>query len=142
MPPIKKNFYYLKNIMTASEYNFYLKLKEREKDYIIHPQLNLASIVMKKSTERYASELFRNIDFSIFDKNYNLKILIELNDSSHNKIYRKERDLKVKNICNEINVPLITFYTNYPNEKDYVINRVLQEINNKNANKSITPIQI
>jgi len=128
--------------MTASEYNFYLKLKEREKDYIIHPQLNLASIVMKKSTERYASELFRNIDFSIFDKNYNLKILIELNDSSHNKIYRKERDLKVKNICNEINVPLITFYTNYPNEKDYVINRVLQEINNKNANKSITPIQI
>ncbi len=66
----------------------------------------------------------------------NILLLIELNDSSHNKNVRKDRDLKVKKICNDANIKLITFYTKYPNEKDYVINRIKQEIYSNNNFKS------
>ena len=121
--------YIEKNIMTKCEIEFYNKIKELENEYIIHPQINLATIVKKISTDRYANELFRNIDFAIFDKNYNkLLLLIELNDKTHNNYKRKDRDLKVKKICNDINVKLITFYTKYPNEKNYVINRIKSNI--------------
>ena len=122
--------YNLKSLMTPSEYSFYLKLKKLENNYIIHPQLNLATIINKTSNgSRYASELFRNIDFAIFTKNYSeLLLLIELNDSSHNQYERKKRDFKVKKICNSMNIQLMTFYTNYPNEENYVYNRVISAI--------------
>ena len=44
--------------------------------------------------------------------------------------------MKVKKICNDIGVKLITFYTKYPNEKTYVINRIKSELGtNKDINK-------
>ena len=112
------------------EKTLFIKLKEIEKygNYIVHPQINLATIVQKKSNQKYNSELFRNVDFAIFNNNYELLLLIELNDSTHNETKRKIRDVKVKKICEEANIKLITFYTKYPNEKNYIINRVLKEI--------------
>ena len=125
----EETIYEIKPIMTSYEYKFYEILKELEKEFTIMPQINLASIVKKTNNNKYYSELFRNIDFAIFTKNYNkLLLLIEINDNTHNKINRKDRDLKVQKICNDINIPLIKFYTSYPNEKDYVINRILKEI--------------
>lgn len=121
----EETIYKLKPIMTNYEMKFYNILKELENEYIIIPQLNLASVVKKINNNRYYSELFRNIDFAIFSKNYtNLLLLIETDDKTHQKPNRKDRDLKVKKICNDINVKLIKFYTNYPNEKEYVLNRV------------------
>lgn len=125
----KETIYIQKPIMTEYEYKFYQILKELEDKYIIVPQLNLASIVKKINNNKYYSELFRNIDFAIFSKDYKkLLLLIEINDQSHKKYKRKDRDLKVKKICNDIGIKLITFYTKYPNEKNYVINRINKEI--------------
>ena len=45
---------------------------------------------------------------------------------------KQDRDLKVKKICNDVNVKLISFYTKYPNEKNYVINRIEKEIDLNN----------
>ena len=36
---------------------------------------------------------------------------------------------KVNKICNASGIPLIYFYTKYPNEKEYVINRIKDAIN-------------
>ena len=103
-------------------------LKDLEKDYNIVPQLVLASVVDKTSKQKYRSELYRIIDFAIFSKDYSkLLLLIELNDNTHNQRKRKDRDLKVKKICNFAGIKLITFYTKYPNEKDYIINRINKE---------------
>lgn len=126
--------YSQKGIMTATEYKFYRKLKKLEDKYIIHPQLSLASITKKTGRYRYASELNRIIDFAIFDAEYKkLLLLIELNDATHKQIERRDRDLKVKKLCKELNVPLIFFYTSYPNEEDYVIKRIKKIINENNA---------
>lgn len=125
----EETIYTKKKLMTDYEYKFYNILKELEDNYTIVPQLNLAAVVKKINNNRYYSELFRNIDFAIFTKDYQeLLLLIELNDQTHNNYNRKDRDLKVKKICNDIGVKLMTFYTKYPNEKAYVINRIKNEL--------------
>jgi len=129
--------YEKKPIMSNYEIMFYNRMKDLETEYNIVPQLVLSSVVDKKSKQKYRSELYRIIDFAIFSKDYSkLLLLIELNDNTHNQRKRKDRDLKVKKICNSAKIKLITFYTKYPNEKDYIINRIKKEIEtNESMNK-------
>lgn len=125
----EKTVYKLKPIMTECERNFYNILKKLENEYTIIPQANLASFIEKKTNNRYYNDLFRNIDFVIFDKDLKkVLLLIEINDKTHDTIRRKSRDLKVRKICNDVNLKIITFYTKYPNENEYVSNRVLKEL--------------
>lgn len=133
----EETIYQKRNLMTNYEYKFYQNIKELEDEYQIVPQLNLAAVTKKINNNRYYSELFRNIDFAIFSKDYQeLLLLIEINDQTHNNYNRRNRDMKVKKICNDIGVKLITFYTKYPNEKTYVINRIKNELDtNKDINK-------
>ncbi len=123
----EKNIYKKKNIMTDYEYKFYLILKELEKyNYKVIPQVNLATIVEKVNNKKYYTELFRNIDFVIFNEDLtDVLLLIEVNDATHNK---------VKSICANAGLNLITFYTKYANEKSYVLNRVLASITTNNNN--------
>ena len=122
--------YVKKDFMTKAELQFYNKIIELESEYKIVPQINLATII-KKLNKGYINELFKNIDFAIFDKEYkNILLLIELNDETHYKIDRKDRDLKVKKICDDANIKLITFYTRYPNDKEYVLNRIREQLIN------------
>ena len=128
----EEKIYVKKDFMTRCELEFYDKIKELENDYKIVPQLNLATVI-KKINRGYYTELFRNIDFAIFDKDYReLLLLIELNDSSHNYSNRRNRDLKVNDICTNAKIKLITFHTSYPNEKYYVLKRIKDELNNVN----------
>lgn len=133
----EETIYQKRNLMTNYEYKFYQNIKELEDEYQIVPQLNLAAVTKKINNNRYYSELFRNIDFAIFSKDYQeLLLLIEINDQTHNNYNRRDRDMKVKKICNDIGVKLITFYTKYPNEKTYVINRIKNELDtNKDINE-------
>ena len=132
----EKTIYKKKNIMTDYEYKFYLILKELEKyNYKVIPQVNLATIVEKVNNKKYYTELFRNIDFVIFNEDLtDVLLLIEVNDATHNTKKRKSRDVKVKSICANAGLNLITFYTKYANEKSYVLNRVLVSITTNNNN--------
>lgn len=125
------NVYSKKSLMTDYEryfYNIFTEL-ENELEVKIHPQVNLASILNKENKHYYISELFRNIDFGIFSHDYNeLILLIEINDKSHNTRNRKRRDKKVEAILESAGVKLIKFYSNCPNKKEYVKNRVQEEI--------------
>lgn len=83
--------------MTNVEYDFYNKLKELEPKYKVIPQINLAAIINKENNNYYYTDLFRNIDFAIFDSDMkNVLLLIELNDAPHNQKKRKSRDYKIK----------------------------------------------
>ena len=117
--------------MTDPELSFYRKLKKLEVNgkLIIVPQINLAAVIKKINGNAYQNELFRNIDFAIFKRDYTkLLLLIELNDSSHKQKKRYERDLKVRNICEIAEIPLITFYVDKPNDEKYVISRIINKI--------------
>lgn len=130
-----KTLYRQKPLMTNSELTFFNKLKYLETNYRIVPQLNLATVIQKINNNKYNTDLFRIVDFAIFNKDYSkLLLLIELNDKTHETKSRKRRDFKVSNICRDANIKLITFYTKYPNEEQYVINRILKEINSVDNN--------
>ena len=85
----------------------------------------LSSVIRKKSDARFQSELYRIVDFALVDKvTMEIKLLIELNDKSHFEKNRQYRDFRVKEICGEANIPLLTFWTHYDNEISYVKNRI------------------
>ena len=124
--------YIPKRFLSNNEYNFLNKFIDLENELHINivPQVNLASVIDKVSDSRFHNELFRNIDFGIFNEDYSkLLLLIELNDESHNNYHRKKRDIKVRDICNKAGIKLITFYTRYSNEKEYVKSRIIKELN-------------
>ncbi len=128
----RTNMYAKKVFLTPSEKIFFSKLKplEQELDVIVIPQVNLASVIKKVTPSKFQTELFRNIDFGIFNSNYDLLLLIELNDQSHNQSRRRKRDVRIKEICKKAGIRLISFYTSYENEPHYVENRVKTELNN------------
>lgn len=129
-------FYKVKKFLTPSEISFYKKMQRlQDMGYIIVPQVNLATIIEKQNA-KYHNELFRNVDFGLFDANFNLLLLIELNDKSHQEISRRNRDLKVRKILNDCQIKLLVFYTFYPNETDYVVNRILNAIK-ENTNQNM-----
>lgn len=129
--------YHKRDYLTSCEFEFYQKLIQIEKrgDYKVIPQVNLASIIHKSSNVRYNTELFRNIDFGIFNSRFELLLLIELNDATHNQNERQKRDQKVKSICQSAHIPILFFYTKYPNEESYIIQRVLNTLENKEIYK-------
>lgn len=125
------NNYSVKPLMTKYEKYFYNILVELEDELSvkIHPQVNLASILNKESNNYYINELFRNIDFAIFSKDYEkLILLIEINDSTHKSKDRIARDKKVDKILGKANVRLLKFYSDYPNKREYIKDRIKNEI--------------
>lgn len=120
------------SLVTNNELNFYKKLENVfGNKYKVQTQINLASII-DKNNSYYKTDLFRNIDYGIFDKN-TLKplVLIELNDSTHKNKKRYERDLKIREMLKEANIPLVTFYTTYENKEEYIKNRIEKILNNQ-----------
>ena len=73
----------------------------------ILPQVALVSIVDKVNYTSYRNELFRIIDFVICDNAFRPLVAVELNDSSHNRADRMERDRKVAEILLKAKLPLV-----------------------------------
>ncbi len=125
--------YYKKRYMTYNESKFYNKLVNIFNDkFIVVAQVQLSSVIKKTSGEArtYQNELYRTIDFALIDKNdLEPMLLIELNDNTHNQKNRQSRDIKVKELCEKANLKLITFWDNYPNEENYLKERINKELN-------------
>lgn len=113
---INSNIYQKKKYwLTNAERIFFARLRQivNTDRYEIIPQVNLATVIYKYGS-RYQNELYRNIDYCIFDREYKPLVLIELNDSSHNKQDRIERDYKVTQICKLARIPLLKFTLDTP----------------------------
>ena len=117
------------SIMTECEKAFFEAIREIvEPEYKVQPQINLASVIDKNIHSKYRNELFRNIDFGIFDNTYKLLVLVEINDETHQQNSRKERDQKIKAICTAANIPLVTFWTKYGVNRTYIRNRLSEHL--------------
>lgn len=113
------------SLITETEKGFYNAIKELlPNNYLLFPQINLATVISKDDSSHFQNELFRNIDFLITDSEFKPLIFIEINDSSHNSSQRKERDQKVHNICEEAGIPIITLWTSYGVNKEYIKKRI------------------
>jgi hypothetical protein len=101
-------------LMTKSESDFYRVLKESAGlEYDVFAQVHLSSIVDHKVKGQSWKGAFshingKSVDFVLCDKPYSRPILaIELDDWSHEKPDRIDRDGIVESILNEAELPLI-----------------------------------
>ncbi|MCC8191552.1 MAG: DUF2726 domain-containing protein [Ruminococcus sp.] len=118
----EKFLYSLKDsLITDKESQYLAAIKACLPDgYILQPQVNLASTINKNQSSGFQNELFRNIDACIFDKAYKPIVLIEINDSTHNEYRRKKRDKKVADICNDAGIGIISLWTRYGINQNYI----------------------
>ena len=120
-PKVKSSYVTKDSIMSECEKEYFAIFRELLPDgYLVQPQINLASVIDKETQSAYRNELFRNIDFGVFDSDYNLKLLIEINDNTHNKTDRIIRDMRVNEICKSAGVPLVEFWVKDGIEKDKI----------------------
>ena len=126
-PPVKKQIkqYEKKKLMTPTEIKFFHAIKNATpKGFVALPQINLATIINRVDEHKYQNELFRNIDFVIFDLETNPIVLIEINDGTHLKQERIIRDKNIKYVCDKAGLPIITFWTQYGIDPDYIKRRI------------------
>lgn len=98
-------------LLSATEIQYYQILSGLLEDrYLVYPQINLATVINKKSPKGFRTELFRNADFGVFDYNFKPLLLIEINDNSHFRKDRAERDASVLEICKNAKLPLLTLW--------------------------------
>ena len=114
------------SLMTKTEKEFYIAIKKAlPENYILQPQVNLATIIKKISSEHFQNELYRNIDFCIFDLDFRPIALIEINDETHSTDKsRQARDYKVREICQAADIPLIRFWTSYGINQEYIDKKI------------------
>ena len=96
--------------------------------YHAFPQVNLASFIIKNDNSPFHNELFRNVDFLITDSQYAPLFIIEINDQTHLTKERKERDEKVKLICEEAGIPIVNFWTSYGVNAEYIQRKISETI--------------
>ncbi len=122
--------YKKRKFLTNTELEFYKMIKELEPEYNVIPQVNLNTVIRKINSNNRLN-LFRNIDFGIFDKDFKeILLLIELNDKTHDLPERKRRDYSVKEICKKANIKLLIFHVGNRNEKNFVLNLIKETIKN------------
>ncbi len=127
------NIYKLKTQTITDNEKYFLNIinKYFQTKYLIKDQVPLNSIIEKEKRYKneYQNELNRIIDIGIFDKETTAPLLlIEINDNTHLKKSRRERDKKVKEICKQAGINIITFWTKYENNENYIINKIEQNL--------------
>ena len=131
-PLLKYNYKIKKSVMTIAEENFYKKLASALHDnYVIVPQAHLSMIfdhTVYGQNWRGAFSVIngKSIDFLIIDRGtFQPLVGIELDDSSHERHDRQERDKIVNAIFKQTNLPLVHFSTGEWNTPDDINQKVL-----------------
>lgn len=88
--------------------------------YRILPQIALVSLVDKLNYTSYRNELFRVVDFVIASPDFTPLVVIELNDRSHLRADRRERDAKVAEILQKAELPLVVVTPDYASDAAYI----------------------
>ena len=125
-----KFLYSLKgSVLTQTELMFAEAIKRNlPEGYELSAQANLATFIDRLDDARYRNELFRNVDFLVVDKKYAPILVIEINDETHQRKDRQERDIKVARICGEAGIPIVKLWTKYGVNEAYIKSKIKETI--------------
>jgi very-short-patch-repair endonuclease len=100
--------------LSRAEHEFYDALTAAiGQEYLVFAQVHLPTIVDNKIKGQNWRGAFKHIneksvDFVLCDKAYiSPKLVIELDDRTHNRLDRKERDVEVERILKDAGLPLL-----------------------------------
>ena len=116
------NSYQKAQVLTEREKNFYetIRLIAEKHNLNVSTKMRLADIVKVSEEIKKQSSLWwskfekisqKHIDFALQDKtNLEIKLLIEVDDYTHQRIDRIERDEFVDSVCKQANIPILHLY--------------------------------
>lgn len=108
-----ENAYEPTPILTQNELRNYRTLNEAamRRGYVVNTKVRLADIVKPRNDSKYMSHFgkikSKHVDFVVLDSYMRVKIIIELDDSSHDRKDRKERDEFVDTILKDCGYKII-----------------------------------
>lgn len=116
--PYKKSF-----LFSKAEYNFYWKLKEYadKNSMTIFSKMRILDIIEVTSKDKSEQQTYKNkiskkhVDFLLCDKQLHTKLIIELDDYTHEREDRKERDFFVDKAFESAGINIIHIKGNYDN---------------------------
>lgn len=129
-----KNIYRTKRyVITLTELSFYNILLEiaKELDLILFSQVSLYNIIETKYNNQSAFNKIKSktIDFVLVDKsNCRIKLCIELDDYTHNRYDRIERDKFINKLFEDLEIDLIRFKASNYYNKDALKKRIEESI--------------
>ena len=96
-------------LMTKNELKFYKLLKKitDKLNLTIFAQVSLYQVIKNKEFKDFNKIRSKSIDFVITENNGKIKLCIELDDNSHNKNNRIERDTFINEIFKQTNINLL-----------------------------------
>lgn len=96
-------------LMTKNELKFYKQLKKitDKLNLTIFTQVSLYQIIKNKEYKNFNKIKSKSIDFVITENNGKIKLCIELDDNTHNKNNRIERDNFINEIFKQTNTKLL-----------------------------------
>ena len=118
IPSYKKYYKPKIYITTLNEMKFYNVLLEiaKELDYILFSQVSLYNIISMQDNLDYSTHTkyfnkiaSKSIDFVLVDKKCRIKLCIELDDNSHKKKNRIERDNFINELFKELEIDLLRY---------------------------------
>lgn len=107
---LAKNIYTKKEyLLTPTELKFYKILKQvtDEMNLVICPQVSLYEIVKSQNHKSFNKISRKTIDFVITEPNLKIKCCIELDDYTHNRQSRIERDTFLNELFENTGIKLI-----------------------------------
>lgn len=124
LPYRKKQF-----LMTRAEYTFNKTLEKIVGDkYYVGRQVLLSNLVEVTSTYKpYRSKIDKKtVDFVLFNKaGYTPYLAIELDDSSHNRLDRMQRDRFVEDVLGKAGIRIVRIKNAYDYDVDDITNKIL-----------------
>lgn len=132
----KKYYRPKRYVITKNELNFYTVLLEvaKELDLMVFSQVSLYNILETKSDLDYKTKTIffnkiasKSIDFVLVDKkDCRIKLCIELDDSTHKKEKRIERDKFINKLFKDLEIDLLR-YPIYNDYYKYTLKKRIQE---------------
>jgi len=113
--PSKKYKYKRRDLLTKPELKFFIKLQEyaEEQSLLVFPKVRLADILKPDERQNRWQAAFnkiksKHVDFVLCDKTtLEIKYIVELDDKSHERPDRKERDAFVDSIMAQCKYEII-----------------------------------
>jgi len=108
-------------LLTQQELKFYklIKMITDKNNLNIFSQVALYELVKSKNIKDFNKIKSKTIDFVITDINCKIKLCIELDDPTHIKENRQQRDKFIEDLFNQLNIKLIRIpVQNYYNLKE------------------------
>ncbi len=129
----KKMGYVPKNvILSETEKKFFDGIKSAVGlRYVVKPRVEMADVLKRGDGTKCQDEQLGVMDFGVFDLQYRLKVLIEVNGMKRRGKQSKKVYKKTRKLCKKAGIPVVTFWAKYGVLTDYIKERMQDYLNLK-----------